>query len=379
MKRLMLGMCVVTVMCAATLRAQDVAGSWQGSLQPPNAPNPLRIVMKISVEADQLKAVFYSIDQGSPPISAGAVAFQNSTLKVALPAISGSYEGKMSADGNSIVGTFTQGGQLPMTLTRATPATAWAIPEPPPPVKPMPDSATIAFAVATIKPANPENRGASMLVGRGGGNLFTTTNSTFSSLMIMAYGLHASQIVNGPSWLESERFDIMAKPEDSGMPNVTQLKVMVQKLLTERFGLSFHTEQRELTAYVITVGRNGPKLTKNESGGNLPGFGGRGPGAFGVRNSTMAEFAGFLQGNILERPVVDKTGLTGKFDFTLEFRPGGQLSAAPGGGAAQLPPEVEARADFFTAIQEQLGLKVENTRTPVEVYVIDKVQKPSYD
>jgi uncharacterized protein (TIGR03435 family) len=77
--------------------------------------------------------------------------------------------------------------------------------------------------------------------------------------------------------------------------------------------------------------------------------------------------------------VVDKTGLTGKFDFTLEFRPGGQLSAAPGGGAAQLPPEVEARAVFFTAIQEQLGLKVENTRTPVEVYVIDKVQKPSYD
>jgi uncharacterized protein (TIGR03435 family) len=154
---------------------------------------------------------------------------------------------------------------------------------------------------------------------------------------------------------------------------------MVQKLLAERFGLSFHKEQRELTAYVITVGKNGPKLTKNDSGGNLPGFGGRGPGAFGVRNSTMAEFAGFLQQNILERPVVDKTGLTGKFDFTLEFRPGGQLSAAPGGAPAQLPPEVEARADFFTAIQEQLGLKVENTKTPVEVYVIDKVQKPSYD
>ena len=378
MKRLMLGMTVATVMLAATLRAQEVAGTWQGSLQPPNAPNPLRLVMKITTEADQLKAVLYSIDQGAQPISAGAVTFQNSTLKVTIPAINGTYEGKMSADGKSIVGTFTQGGPLPMTLTRATPETAWAIPEAPPPAKPMPDSANIAFAVAAIKPANPENRGGSMLVGRGGGNLFTTTNSTFNSLMTMAYGLHASQIVNGPSWLESERFDITAKPEDSGMPNVTQLKVMVQKLLTERFGLSFHKEQRELTAYVITVGKNGPKLTKNESGGNLPGFGGRGPGSFGVRNSTMAEFAGFLQQNILERPVVDKTGLTGKFDFGLEFRPSGQLSAAPG-GPAQLPPEVEARADFFTAIQEQLGLKVENTKTPVEVYVIDKVQKPSYD
>lgn len=379
MKRLLLGMIVATVMSAATLRAQEVAGTWQGSLQPPNAPNPLRIVMKITTEADQLKAVFYSIDQGAQPMNAGAVTFQSSTLKVTLPAINGSFEGKMSADGKSIAGTFTQGGQLPLTFTRATLETAWAIPEPPPPAKPMPDSANIEFAVATIKPANPENRGASMLVGRGGGNLFTTTNSTFNSLMTMAYGLHASQIVNGPSWLESERFDIMAKPEDSGIPNVTQLKVMVQKLLTERFGLAFHKEQRELTAYVITVGKNGPKLTKNDTGGNLPGFGGRGPGSFGVRNSTMAEFAGFLQQNILERPVVDKTGLSGKFDFGLEFRPSGQLSAVPGGGAAQLPPEVEARADFFTAIQEQLGLKVENTKTPVEVYVIDKVQKPAYD
>lgn len=379
MKKLMLGMMVATVMFAATLRAQDVAGTWQGSLQPPNAPNPLRIVMKVSTEAGQLKAVLYSIDQGAQPMNAGAVTFQSSTLKVTIPGISGSYEGKMSADGSSLVGTFTQGGQLPLTFMRATPATAWAIPDPPPPAKPMPDSANLAFAVAAIKPANPETRGASMLVGRGGGNLFTTTNSTFNSLMTMAYGLHTSQIVNGPSWLDSERFDIVAKPEDPGVPNVTQLKVMVQKLLAERFGLAFHKEQRELTAYVITVGKNGPKITRNDSGGNLPGFGGRGPGAFGVRNSTMAEFAGFLQQNILERPVVDRTGLTGKFDFNLEFRPGGQLSATPGGGATQLPPEVEARADFFTAIQEQLGLKVENMRTSVEVFVIDKVQKPAYD
>jgi len=377
MKRLALGMIVATVM-SATLQAQDTTGTWQGSLQPPNAPNPLRIVMKISTEADGLKAVLYSIDQGAQPMNAGAVTLQGSTLKVTIPAINGSYEGKMSADGNSIVGTLTQGGQLPMTFTRATALTAWAIPEAPPPAKPMPDTAKLAFEVATIKPANPENQGASMLVGRGGGNLFTTTNSTVNSLLTMAYGLHASQIVNGPSWLASERFDIVGKPEDAGIPNVTQLRVMIQKLLAERFGLSFHTEQRELTAYVITVGKNGPKLTKNESGGNLPGFGGRGPGAFGVRNSTMAEFAGFLQQNILERPVVDKTGLAGKFDFTLEFRPGAQLSAA-GGGPAPLPPEIEARADFFTAIQEQLGLKIENTRTPVEVYVIDKVQKPSYD
>jgi uncharacterized protein (TIGR03435 family) len=377
MKKLMLWI-VMALASATALQAQDISGTWQGSLQPPGAPTALRLVMKISKEADQLKATLYSIDQGAQPINAGAITFQASVLKVAIPAIGGNYEGKMSADGNSIAGTFTQGGPLPMTLNRATPQTAWAIPEAPPPPKPMAGNANLVFEVATIKPSNPENRGSSMLVGRGGGNLFTTTNSTFNSLMTMAYGIHVTQIVDGPAWLESERFDISAKPEDQGIPNVTQLRKMVENLLKERFGLAFHVEKRELTAYVITVGRNGQKMTKNESGGNLPGFGGRGPGAFGVFNSTMAEFAGFLQGGVLDRPVVDKTGLTDKYDFQMEFRPtAAQLPPNPAGGPPQLPPAVESRPDFFTAIQEQIGLKVESTKTPVDVYVIDKVQKPS--
>ena len=109
----------------------------------------------------------------------------------------------------------------------------------------------------------------------------------------------------------------------------------------------------------------------------LPGFGGRGPGSVGVRNSTMAEFAGFLQARVLDRPVVDQTGITGRFDFALEWRPDLSQAGPPGGPAPQLPPEVEGRPDLFTAIQEQLGLKLENTKAPVEAYVIDKVQKPS--
>jgi len=132
-----------------------------------------------------LKAVFYSIDQGARPIDGGAVSFQGSVLKIALPAIGGNYEGRMNGDGNSISGTFTQGAPLPLTFTRATPQTAWAIPEPPP--KPMAPEANPSFEVATIKPANPENRGSSMLVGRGGSNLFTTTNTTLRDLITMAF------------------------------------------------------------------------------------------------------------------------------------------------------------------------------------------------
>jgi uncharacterized protein (TIGR03435 family) len=377
MKNLIIGLIIFAATSGAVLQAQDIAGTWQGTLQPPNGPM-LRIVMQISKDGQNLKAVMNSIDQPAPPLNAASVTFQNSVLKIAVPSIGGNYEGRMSSDGNLISGTWTQGpAPLPLNLNRATPQTAWAIPEPPPPPKPMAADANLAFEVATIKPANPETRGQSILVGRGGSNLFTTTNTTLNDLITFAYGIHVRQIAGGPSWLESEKFDITAKPEAPGIPNVTQLTTMVKKLLAERFGLAFHSEKRELSAYVITVGKNGPKLSKNETGGILPGFGGRGPGSVVIVNSTMTEFAGFLQGRILDRPVVDQTGLSGKFDFTLAWRP--DLTQLPPGAnpPPQLPPEVEARPDLFTAIQEQAGLKLEPAKTPVEVYVIDKVQKPS--
>ena len=377
MKKLMLWMAVFAIASAQVLQAQEIAGAWQGTLQPPNGGPALRIVMQLSRAADQTwQARMYSIDQGGQPVNA-TVTVQGSVVKIAVPAIGGTFEGRLSDDRNAIAGTFTQGAPVPLNLARATPATAWAIPAPPAPPTPMAANANLVFDVATIKPSNPATPGQSILVGRGGSNLFTTTNTTLNDLITFAYGIQVRQIVGGPSWLESDRVDITAKPEAPGVPNATQLRTMLKKLLAERFALAFHSEKREMPAYIITVGKDGPKLTKNESGGILPGFGGRGPGAIGVRNSTMVEFAEFLQARLLDRPVVDQTGVTGRFDFTLEFRPDGSQAGPPGGPAPQLPPEVEARPDLFTAIQEQIGLKLESSRAPVEAYVIDKVQKPS--
>jgi uncharacterized protein (TIGR03435 family) len=375
MKRLLLWLIVFAAVSGGLLHAQDIAGTWQGTLTAPGGGPALRIVVEVSKADDQsLKVVVRSIDQGGQPINAGMVTLQGSTFKFTVPAIGGNYEGRIS-DGNTISGSWTQGGAPgPLNLARATPATAWAIPEPPPPPTPMAANANLAFEVATIKPSNPEVRGQSLLVNRSG--LFTTTNSTLNDLISFAWDLHVRQIVNGPSWLESERFDVTAKPEQPGIPNAAQLRTMVQKLIGERFGLAFHKEKRNLSAYVITVVKSGHKLAKNDSGGILPGFGGRGPGAIGVRNSTMTEFASFLQARILDRPVVDQTGLSGKFDFQLEWRPE-PLGGQAGGPPPPLSPAVEARPDMFTAFQEQIGLKLESTTAPVEVYVIDKVQKPT--
>lgn len=368
--------------CSAAAFAQNVVGDWQGTLSLPNGRS-LRIVMKITRAADEsLKTAFYSIDQPSPPLSASSTTLQGTAVKMAIPAIGGNYEGKLSSDGNSIAGTWSQGGQpLTLNLERATPTTAWAIPDPPPPPKLMPADAKPVFEVATIKPANPETPGKSMLVGRGGGNLFTTTNSTVAELVSFAYGMHAKQITGGPGWITSEAFDITAKPDQGGSPSIAQLRGMVQKLLTERFQLTFHREKKELSAYVLTVGKGGVKMAKVEGNlGNLPGFGGRGPGNIAVRNSNMAEFAEFLQSRILERPVVDETALTDRYNFTLQWTPD-TAPTGPGGAPTAPPPPTtamgEAPPDLFTAMLQQLGLKIESGKAPVEVLVIDKITKPS--
>src|SRR5262249_2514240 len=147
----------------------------------------LRIVLKISRAADEsLKATMYSIDQGGQPVNASTATQQGSALKLTISAIGGTYEGKLNADGDSITGTWSQGGGpgLPLNLVKATPSTEWAIPEPRPAPKPMPADATPVFEVATIKPSAPDAQGRSILVGRGGTNLFTTTNTPLNDLIV---------------------------------------------------------------------------------------------------------------------------------------------------------------------------------------------------
>jgi uncharacterized protein (TIGR03435 family) len=319
----------------------------------------------------------YSIDQQSPAIPATTFTRSGSTVKMTVTPLNGTYEGKVSADGNSIEGIWSQGMPLTLNLVRATPETAWVIPEPPPPPKTMAADANPGFEVATIKPARPEGR-FSLTVNRSG--MLNTTSTTVADLIKFAYDLHPRQITKGPAWLESEKYDITAKPDTEGIPNPTQLKLMVQKLLKERFQLTFHNEKKELSVYAISVTKTGPKLTKNESGGNLPGYGG-GRGTFIVRNSSIAEFGHILQANILEQPVVDQTGLGAtRYDFTLKWTPDPSQSQIGGPAPPNAPPpadNADVPPDIFTAFQQQLGLKLENTKAPVDVMVVDRLEKPS--
>jgi len=358
------------------LLAQDITGTWQGTLQ---AGRDLRTVLKISKADGNLKAVLYSIDQGGQGISASSASLQGSTFKMAIEAIGGTYEGKLSADGSSITGTWTQGpNPLPLNLKRATPETAWTIPEPPPRLPPMAADANPVFEVATIKPSKPDTPGKYFRVR---GREFSTLNTSLSDLIKFAYGIHARQIVGGPASLESDKFDLLAKPDGEGQPNDQQWKTMVQKLLADRFQLRFHRDKKELSVYAIVVAKGGPKLTKSDGDPNgLPGLFFRGLGVLPARNATMADFAGLMQSAVLDKPVVDQTGLKDKYDFDLKWTPDdSQFQQFRGAVNMNTPPNTDPNAppSLYTVVQETLGLKIEATKAPDDVIVIDHVEKPS--
>jgi uncharacterized protein (TIGR03435 family) len=352
----------------------NIADTWQGTL---HAGQDLRTVVKISkADGGGYKAVFYSIDQGGAPLPVTKITLEGTTVKMSLTAIGGTYEGKLSADGKSITGNWSQGANpLPLTLTRATPETEWAIPVPPPKLPPMDANASPSFEVATIKPTKPDEQRKAFLVR---GRRFQTINVSLNEMMSFAYGVHAKQVMGAPSWAETDKFDIDAQPDGEGAPSDKQWKGMLQKLIVERFKLSFHRDKKELSVYVLSVAKTGQKLTKSEGDPNgLPGLFFQGLGDLHVTNANMADFAGLMQEAVLDRPVLDQTGLNGRFDFTLKWTPD---DSQFGGMGAKIPPPTDSAAappGLYTAIQEQIGLKLDATKALAEVLVIDHVEKPS--
>jgi uncharacterized protein (TIGR03435 family) len=364
---------------ASALFAQSLAGTWQGTLQMVQAPGgQLRTVVKIATtHADNLQATFYSIDQGAQGFPSSSVSVQGTNVRIVIPGVGGIFQGRLSLDGNSMVGTWAQGPEpVLLNLTRTTPQMEWAIPEPPKPPRPMPGDADPSFEVATIKASRPDEQGKGIGVR---GRRITTVNTTLSDLITFSYGVHARQIVGAPSWVETEKYDIAAQPEGDGQPNDQQWKQMIQKLLADRFHLLIHREERELSVYAIAVTRGGPKLTRSTGDPNgLPGLGFRGRlGALAARNANMSDLAGLLQGAVVDRPVVDRTGIKGRFDFTLDWSPDEFQFAGVGGYKPPAAPAADALPGLYIAIQLQLGLKLEPTRAVADVLVIDHVEKVS--
>jgi len=172
------------------------------------------------------------------------------------------------------------------------------------------------FQVATIKPSAPDESRTTQIRG----NRFVTTGTSLVDLLKYSYGLHEQEIVGGPKWLETQKFDLVGDPETQTRPSSDEFKKMVQNLLTDRFHLTAHQEMRDLAVFEIVTAKNGPRLNKTTRTDGIPSVG-YSPGQLTVGNATIADLAAFLQRFVTDRPVLDRTGITGKYDLTLQWTP----------------------------------------------------------
>jgi uncharacterized protein (TIGR03435 family) len=239
----------------------------------------------------------------------------------------------------------------------------------------MPADAKPKFDVGTVKPSDPNQPGKLFTVR---GRHVMTINTNANDLITFAYGLHAKQIVDGPEWLGAAKFDIDGVPDVEGQPSSAQLKMIIQSVLADRFKLTFHHEQRELAVYALTVSKGGPKMTVTaDKPSDHRNFLFRGLGDLTVTNNAMKDFCDGMQGAVMDKPVVDQTGLTDRYDFHLKWTPDMGQFAQMG---ARVPPPTDdpnAPPSLYTALQEELGLKLEATKAKADVIVIDHIEMPS--
>lgn len=267
------------------------------------------------------------------------------------------------------------------------------------------------FEVATIKPVPPGRNGG--VAGFISDDTFRSRNFPLRAVLRIAYGLSGGRdelVTGGPSWLDSEGYDITAKADSSVAEALSKLRPdarrleqerMLQVLLAERLKLEVHKEMKELPVYLLTLGKNGPKLHEAKPGdsytnafpyadkfagatkaGGIYGVVDGAPGAmvhtlycFGVSTFALARQLRFDTGRV----VLDKTGLTGGYDFALKYSMGTMQQASEGGGDGVVPiaSDPSGVPDLFAAIQQQLGLKLVSGKGPVETIVIDHVERPS--
>ena len=230
----------------------------------------------------------------------------------------------------------------------------------------MAKDADPGWEVATVRPSDPNARNDKFdVVGRH----VIVQNQPVEVMLMMAYGLQKSQIANAPDWVKTERYDVDGLADVEGQPDVKQFQAMVRKLLAERFELKMHMEQRAMEVYALTLAKGGAKMEK--SAGDPNGVmnedvrNGEGQRKLRFKNTSMRDLALLMLVEV-DRPVVDQTGLEGRYDFQLSYTK----------DESRAPTDGSAAPSLFTAVQEQLGLKLDAVKAPAPVLVVDAVQRP---
>jgi uncharacterized protein (TIGR03435 family) len=234
--------------------------------------------------------------------------------------------------------------------------------------------ARLTFEVASIKPSDPSTPGGG-IKALPGGQEYRAQRVPVLLIVSLMYKVPMRQITGGPGWLATDLWDIQAKADRSY--NLDDLHTMFQNLLTDEFKLRFHKENREGSVYALVQDKSGSKMKANtsEQDFKIPLDAGPDGAVVGTR-VPMPYFAWWLGQQVVQRdgrPVIDRTGLAGNYDFTLSFAP----DLPPNVPRENLPPGLLDRPTIFDALRQQLGLKLEPGKGPVEFYVIDGAEKPS--
>jgi uncharacterized protein (TIGR03435 family) len=277
-------------------------------------------------------------------------------------------------------------GKLLLFAAASLAVTSFAQTSPPPSQQPATTSAAAlpVFEVAAIK-LNQSGSGSSRSNTNNG--RFTATNVSLKNVMeYEAYGIPGSRILDGPKWLDSTRFDIEAKMDDSEAghlhslahgPRRLETQAMFQQLLADRFKLAVHWETRELPVYALVAAKKGSKLqpTKESTeGSGTSSHNSKSGSQFTAKGVTLPELAEGLTQELsreLGRSIIDKTEIKGRYDLTLQWTPDAGAATDSAASSADSGPSI------FTAVQEQLGLKLEPAKAPVQVLVIDHAEMPS--
>ncbi len=345
-----------------TASGQIATGQWQGEFDNEGKHRVL-LVLQSGTNGNERQGAIYLLDEDRAEWPHALTTFKQLGEGVRFTIENLGIEFVGTIQGGAINGHWTgREGTVPLTLEHANDETSWKLPSA---GKAMPSSATPYFEVATIKPVGPDEHDSGIMMV---GSRLRIVNKSMEELLAIAYGVHRVQIVNSPSWF-SQRWMIEGIPNTPGEPSVAQIRHMILTLLVDRLALKVRGEQRMIPAYIITIGKDGPKMTRSQvENSDVPDSTGTFAQISDMRftNTSMSDFAEAI-GMDSDRPIVNKTGLAGRWDFRLHW-------AAPDVTPSDSLPPVLA-----TALQEQVGLRLEAKKVLMSVYIVEVATEPSSD
>jgi uncharacterized protein (TIGR03435 family) len=363
------------MLAAATtfLHAQSIAGTWQGTLpmygtaQGASVNGNPRIVFTIEKSPDgSFHGGITFIDRGAT-VPLTSVTFAAPDVTFAESASGFNYRGKLSADGKSMAGTWTQGNQsFPLILQFATTDTVWTRVAPAP-LQPMAADADPSYEVATIKPATADEQHAIFDLRA---HRFNATGTSAKELIKVAWNIRGREVIGGPPWLEDKKYDIVAEPDTPGLPSEAQSRAMVHKLLIERFHLVAHTGQQDYPVLALTLDPKAPRPAPSD-----PNFNPNGGMSFRrdgddivlqFSGVTIPQMLAFMMNTFQDKQLVDETGLSGVYNITLRIE-----------GLAQGPVSSDDVGAALVQAAQHAGFKFISKKEPLPVVIIDHIDPPT--